>query len=221
MAKYLLVVCLLFLAGSIVAQTKSDTTHLKRTATHVKKDTTRNKSVVSKLKKDTSHVKRAVITAKKDTTHTAQIAAGTKPDTAGMSPLKTMSYAQYKAYIDGVDQTNMAAVAELNHYPDPQKTLNWKKELALSATQITDVAAVNTELVRKMKEMGDMIVKNERAMDDLFRTKRVSDGNLIFFTNRFGLYQGEMKNAILQAYIKVQAILTVDQRKKYQQLLKG
>ena len=152
---------------------------------------------------------------------TTAVLAQTAADTTGMSPLKTMSYAQYKAYIDGVDQTNMAAVAELNYYPDPQKTLNWKKELALSVSQIIDVTAVNTELMRKMKEMGDMILKNERAMDDLFRTKRASDGNLIFFTNRYGLYQGEMKNAILQAYVKVQAILTVDQRKKYQQLHKA
>lgn len=146
------------------------------------------------------------------------VLAQANTDTTSMSPLKTMSYSQYKAYIDGVDQTHMSAVAELNHYPDPQKVLDNKKELGLTAAQATDVKAINTELIRKMKEMGEMIVKNERVMDDLFRTKTVTDGNLIFYTNRFGLYQGEMKNAILQAYVKVQNILTPEQRKKYQQL---
>jgi Spy/CpxP family protein refolding chaperone len=142
------------------------------------------------------------------------------PDTAGMSPIKTMSYTQYKAYIDGIDQTNMAAVASLNHYAEPEKTLTWKKELGLTPAQVTNITTVNVALEHKMKEMGDFIVKNERALDELFRTKKVTDGNLIFYTNRFGLYQGEMRNAILQAAVKVQAILTPDQRKKYQQLQK-
>jgi hypothetical protein len=141
-------------------------------------------------------------------------------DTSGMSPVKTMSYTQYKAYIDGVDQTNMAAAATLNHYAEPQKTLGWKKELALSPSQIADVTAANIALERKMKEMGDFIVKNERAIDELFRTKKVTDGTLIFYTNRFGLYQGEMRNAVLQAAVKVQALLTPAQRKKYLELQK-
>lgn len=141
-------------------------------------------------------------------------------DTMGMSPLKTLTYTQYKAYIDGVDQFNLALVASLNHYAEPQKALNWKKELDLSAIQITDITATNTMLQRKMKEMGDFIVKNERALDDMFRTKKVSDGTLIFYTNRYGLYQGEMRNAVLQAAVKVQAILNPLQRKKYEQLQK-
>jgi len=141
-------------------------------------------------------------------------------DTTGMSPLKTLTYMQYKAYIDGVDQFNMALVANLNHYAEPQKALNWKKELDLSTVQVSDITAINTTLVRKMKEMGDFIVKNERALDEMFRTKKVTDGTLIFYTNRYGLYQGEMRNAVLQAAVKVQAILTPLQRKKYEQLQK-
>jgi Spy/CpxP family protein refolding chaperone len=151
---------------------------------------------------------------------TTIVLAQTSTDTTGMSPLKTMSYAQYKAYIDGVDQFNMGSVANLNHYAEPQKALNWKKELDLTAIQITNITAINTALERKMKEMGDFIVKNERALDEIFRTKKVSDGTLIFYTNRYGLYQGEMRNAVLQAAVKVQAILTPVQRKSYEQLQK-
>lgn len=146
--------------------------------------------------------------------------AQTNTDTVGMSPIKTMSYKQYKAYIDGVDLSNMAAVAELNHYPDPQKTVNWKKELALSPAQISNVSAINTELQRKTKEMGALIIKNETTLDNLFRSKKIDDGSLIFYGQRTDLFKGELRNAILQAYVKVEAILTPAQHKKYQQLQK-
>ncbi|RKR80302.1 hypothetical protein BDD43_0399 [Mucilaginibacter gracilis] len=151
---------------------------------------------------------------------TNKLFAQTSADSGKVSPLKTISYTQFKAYIDGVDLSNMAAVAELNGYPDPQKTLNLKKELMLNAGQVKEVTTINNELKRKMKEMGEYILKNEHALDELFRTKKVDDGSLIFYTNRFGLYQGEMRNAILQAYIKVLAVLSTGQQSKYQQLQK-
>jgi hypothetical protein len=141
-------------------------------------------------------------------------------DSTGMSPLKTMTYTQYKAYIDGVDINNMGLVAQINHYPEPQKVIGLKKELDLTGGQLSQITAINIELQRKMKEMGDFIIKNERALDALFKTNRIDDGTLIFYTNRYGLYQGEMRNAVLQASVKVQGILTPVQRKKYQQLVK-
>lgn len=64
------------------------------------------------------------------------------------------------------------------------------------------------------------MIKNEKALDALFKSKKLDDGTLIFYTNRYGLYQGELRNAILQAYVKVQAILDATQRKKYEQLQK-
>lgn len=141
-------------------------------------------------------------------------------DTMKISPLRTISLEQYKAYMDGVDINNMATVAELNHYPNPQKTIDWKKELILTADQLKQITAINVELTRKMKEMGGLMIKNETVVDELFRSKKPDDGNLIFYTNRYGLYQGEMRNAILQAYVKVRNILNFTQRLKYNELQK-
>jgi len=134
------------------------------------------------------------------------------------SPVKTLSYKQYNGYLNGDDNDNMALVAELNHYPSPQKVIELKKQLGLTPDELLKVTAINTELIRKKKEMGRFIIKNERALDSLFRLKRLDDGTLIFYTNRFGLYQGELRNAILQAYIKIGVILTADQVKKYHKL---
>ena len=136
------------------------------------------------------------------------------------SPVKTLSYKQYNAYLNGDDIDNMALVAELNHYPSPQKTIELKKQLGLSADQLLKITAVNTELVRKKKEMGRFIIKNERVLDSLFRVRKVDDGSLIFYGERTDLYRGELRNAILQAYLKISGILTPNQLKRYEQLHK-
>lgn len=149
--------------------------------------------------------------------------AQTTTDTAksaGISPLKALSYEQYKAYTDGVDINGMALVALANHYPDPQKTLLLKKELGLTPIQVTQIGNISAELQRKTKEMGAFMIKNEKALDDLFKSKKINDGTLIFYTNRYGLYQGELRNAVLQAYVKVRSILDAAQCKKYEQLQK-
>ncbi len=65
-----------------------------------------------------------------------------------------------------------------------------------------------TELIRKKKEMGVFIIRNERVLDSLLRNNKLSDGTLIFYTNRSGLYYGELRNAILQACYATKQVLT-------------
>jgi Spy/CpxP family protein refolding chaperone len=144
-----------------------------------------------------------------------------QPADSTTSPLKTMSYEQYKAYAAGLDINKQDAVAELNNYPSVRKVLNLKKELALTTEQVAQLNTINAELKRKMKEMGAFIIKNETTLNELFRTKQINDGSLIFYTNRAGLYIGELRNAMLQTYLKVQNILTAEQLKKYQQIHKA
>jgi len=138
-----------------------------------------------------------------------------------VSPVRTMSYKQYKAYAEGIDINHLALVAELNHYPEPEKVLNWKKELGLTPVQLNEVKNINTEIHRKMKEMGGMIIKNEKAIDDIFRSRKLTDGDVIFFVTRYGLYEGELRTAILLTYLKMNDILTAVQKEKYQRLLKS
>src|SRR5476651_1146543 len=66
------------------------------------------------------------------------------------SPVRTMSYKQYKYYMDGVDINHLALVAEINHYLEPEKVLNCKKELGLTPIQVTGVKTINAEIHRKM-----------------------------------------------------------------------
>ena len=148
--------------------------------------------------------------------------AQTQPDTtlkpSPVSPLRSMQYNQYRAYSNGIDINNLDTVALVNHYPTAQKVLADKKVLDLNPNQLAKLNAINNALTRKMKEMGAIIIKNETVIDSLFRCHTIDDGTLIFLTNRYGLYQAELRNAILQASLKTKALLDAAQTKKYQQL---
>src|SRR5258708_4688902 len=133
--------------------------------------------------------------------------------TAKHSPLKTLSPEQYDALIKGDDIYGMSLAGELNHYPLPDKVLKLKKQVNLSQIQVTKISAVAKELNRKKLEMGLIIINNERTLDSIFRYSRLNNGSLIFYTNRYGLYQGEIRNAILQACLATRMLLSDDQVK--------
>lgn len=130
------------------------------------------------------------------------------------STVKTLSDVQYNALLKGDDVYNFALVAEINKYPSADKALKFKKQLDLSPTQVTSLTNINTGLQRKKLEMGNFIITNETRLDALFRAKKINESDLIFYTNRYGLYQGELRNAILNAAIKTYNLLSPQQVNK-------
>ncbi|MVN20422.1 hypothetical protein [Mucilaginibacter arboris] len=126
---------------------------------------------------------------------------------------------KFEAFKASKNMAGLQAVANHNHYPSPQKVLSWQKELQLNDRQMAAINLIDKELKRKVNEMNGFLITNERTMDSLFRYKKVNNGLLIFYTNRYGLYQGELRNALLQACLKTEAILTGQQIKKYDSLL--
>lgn len=136
------------------------------------------------------------------------------------SPVRTLSDVQYNAYLQGVDINHMARVAELNHYPSPDKMLGLKKELDLSPTQITQLTSIMKTLQMKKAEIGQSVIRNEKMLDSIFRTRRVDEGSVIFYGNRYGLYEGEYRTALLIACYKTQKLLTDRQIKQFEALQK-
>lgn len=136
------------------------------------------------------------------------------------SPVRSLSMDEYNAYLNGTDLTHRSYIAELNHYPLPDKLLQYKKELDLSPSQITAIINVVKFLQMKKKEIGESVIRNEKMLDSLFRTRKVDEGAIIFFGNRYGLYEGEYRTAVLQACYKTQKLLTERQIKKFEALQK-
>lgn len=137
------------------------------------------------------------------------------------SPIKTISDKQYNAYLNGDDLDDMALAGELNHFPQPDKVLKFKKQLDLSPIQIGKLNQLAAILHRKKIEMGENIIRNEKMLDSLFHSRQVEDGTLIFYTNRSGLYYGELRGAILMACYNTEKLLTDAQIKKLEELEKG
>jgi hypothetical protein len=137
------------------------------------------------------------------------------------SPLKTLSDAQYDALINGDDLYNMDLAATLNHYPSPEQVIKYKHELDLSPIQLNKITAINKEFHRKKLEMGLTIINNERILDSLFKFHVLNNGSLIFYTNRYGLYQGELRNTILQACLAARVLLSQQQINKLDALQKA
>lgn len=147
------------------------------------------------------------------------VSAQTGADTA-RSPVRTLSSAQYNAYLKGIDLNDRSYVAELNHYPLPDEVLKYKKELDLSPTEIKQLNAVVAFLNMKKKEVGESVILNEKMLDSLFRTRKIDEGSVIFYSNRYGLYEGEYRTVVLQACVRTEKILTPQQIRKFEALKK-
>ncbi|WP_426668880.1 hypothetical protein ACPPVU_21970 [Mucilaginibacter sp. McL0603] len=137
------------------------------------------------------------------------------------SPIKTLSDERYNILLNGSDFDDMALVGAMNHYPLPDEALKYKVQIGLNPGQITKLKDIAEELHRKKVEMGQNIIKNEKMLDSLFHSKRVIDGTIIFYSNRYGLYLGEIRNAVLQACYKTENILSDDQIKRLEAARKG
>ncbi|HEY0244487.1 MAG TPA: hypothetical protein VGC01_02910 [Mucilaginibacter sp.] len=142
-------------------------------------------------------------------------------DTGKHSPVRTLTYQQYQDYLKGEGVDDMGMVAVINHYPMPDKVLKLKKELDLSPIQIKKINDINAYMHKRRLQTGGSIIQNERTLDSLFRYHKIDDGTLIFYANRHGLYQGELKNAILQACVATEKELTPAQIKLFETLQKS
>jgi hypothetical protein len=141
-------------------------------------------------------------------------------DSTRKSPIPTLTYQQYQAYLKGEAGEDMARIAEINHYPLPEKVLKYKYELDLSPIQVKKLTEAKDYLRRRRLQIGGSIIDTEHNLDSMFRYNKVQDGNLIFYTNRYGLYQGELKNAFLQACLSARKLLSDKQMSKYESLQK-
>jgi len=141
-------------------------------------------------------------------------------DIGKRSPIPTLTYQQYQGYLKGEAGEDLARVAEIHHYPLPEKVLKYKYELDLSPIQVKKITDAANYLHRRRLQIGGSIIDTEHMLDSMFKYNKVQDGNLIFYTNRYGLYQGELKNAFLQACLSTRNLLSDKQMSKYESLRK-
>ncbi|MDB5120462.1 MAG: hypothetical protein JWN56_1680 [Sphingobacteriales bacterium] len=112
----------------------------------------------------------------------------------------------------------MVKVAEVNNYPDPCRVIEISTHLKLTPAQLSKLTTIKSSLEFKAKEMDGFINQQEKKLNDLFASGKAEEGSIIYYTNKLGLYEGELRNAYLQAHLKTRYVLTPAQLKKYNQL---
>lgn len=115
-------------------------------------------------------------------------------------------------------EMGMADVAAVNRYPVPDQVKQLAGELKLSASQKTELEKILAAREFKAREMGGFILAQETRLNGLFESGKATDGSVIYYTNKIGLYLGELRNAHLQAYLKTRKILTAEQIRRYYQI---
>ena len=133
------------------------------------------------------------------------------------SPIASLTAQEYFDLKNGFDM-GMARVAEIHGYPSPEEVQKHAKELALTSTQKGQLQKILDAWKFKTREMGGFLIAQETKLNNLFASGKATDGAIIYYTNKIGLYQGELRNAHLQANLKTKNLLTGEQLKKYRRL---
>lgn len=121
----------------------------------------------------------------------------------------------------GMDLRAMAKVATVHHYPLPDDVWMYHKELQLTAEQLTQLNSIIKILNLKKAEISQSMRLNESTLEKIFAGRKPDDGLLIFCGNRYGLYEGEMRTAVLNACAQAGKLLTPRQNTKFEQLHKA
>lgn len=136
------------------------------------------------------------------------------------SAVKTLTLKQYADYQKGPTLANMALPATLNRYPMPDDVLLLKKELKLTTEQVKKLTVISDYLKLKKTEIGQSVLRNEKKLDDMFRTQKLDEGSITFYANRYGLYEGEYRTSILLACYNTYNVLNPQQTTRFWQLKK-
>lgn len=121
----------------------------------------------------------------------------------------------------GMDIYKLAKVATSQHYPLPDEVMFYQKQLTLTAAQLSRMTAIIKTLNLKKAEISQSVTLNERTLQKLFATRKAQESNLIFYGNRYGLYEGEMRTAVLVACTLTARVLTPLQINRFEQLQKN
>jgi Spy/CpxP family protein refolding chaperone len=132
-------------------------------------------------------------------------------------PIKALSDDDIAALRNG-EGVGMAKAAKLNRYPGPKHVLDLAAQLQLTAAQRRDVKAIFDRMSAAAKPLGDELVAQERALDQLFAKDDVTPKRVAAGTAAIAEVQGRLRAVHLSAHLETRPLLTADQIARYQEL---
>lgn len=131
--------------------------------------------------------------------------------------IKALSNEEMNQYLSGAGM-GYAKAAELNNYPGPMHVLELADKLGLTAEQRTATAKLMKAHKAEARALGARVVEAERALDDLFRSGKASEGTLAQAVARAAAVQGEYRLAHLETHRRMRALLSHEQVARYDEL---
>jgi len=139
------------------------------------------------------------------------------PIPAPPSPLRGLSAAEVEALKAG-DGAGAARAAELNGYPGPKHVIELADSLALSPEQRAGVEASRARMLATARPLGAEIIAGEAGLEAAFREGAMGAEELGRRVRALAELRGRLRLAHLEAHLETAALLTPEQRQRYQHL---
>jgi Spy/CpxP family protein refolding chaperone len=131
--------------------------------------------------------------------------------------IKSLSPQEIGDYLTGRGM-GLAKAAELNGYPGPMHVLELAGPLSLSAEQKVRTQELFAHMQKNAVDLGQRLIDEERKLDALFASRRVTPDTLSASLERIGTLQAQIRRAHLQAHLTQTQILSPAQTAKYVEL---
>jgi Spy/CpxP family protein refolding chaperone len=131
--------------------------------------------------------------------------------------IKSLSADDVKRLLAG-EGMGLAKAAELNGYPGPVHVLELASQLSLTSSQLAETEELFRSMEGEAKALGRALVEEERALDQLFTSSRVTSELLATSLNRIGKLQVKLRGVHLEAHLEQRRILTPEQNAQYPEL---
>jgi Spy/CpxP family protein refolding chaperone len=131
--------------------------------------------------------------------------------------IKALSAEEIEGYLSGSGM-GLAKAAELNHYPGPRHVLDLAEPLQLSDEQRQQTQAIFEAMRTEAVRLGTQLVARERQLDTLFAAGTISEAQVEQLVTEIATIHGQLRAVHLRAHLAQKAILTPDQRRRYDAL---
>ncbi|MCA1511736.1 periplasmic heavy metal sensor [Bradyrhizobium sp. NBAIM01] len=132
-------------------------------------------------------------------------------------PIKALSQQQIDDLRAGRGM-GLALAAELNGYPGPSHVLELSDRLGLTADQRAEVQRLFDAMKQEVVPLGNKLVEQERALEDLFSSRRVTSEALKTSIGAIAETQGQLRESHLKYHLSTAAVLDQSQMQRYAEL---
>jgi len=132
-------------------------------------------------------------------------------------PIKALSQQQVDDLRAGRGM-GLALAAELNGYPGPSHVLELGDRLDLTTDQRVKVQRLFDAMKQETVPLGNKLVEQERALEDLFSSRVVTAESLKTSIAAISETQGQLRESHLKYHLSTAALLDQNQMQRYAEL---